>query len=159
MLMISNNLVFQSRMRESIEIREACMADLDPILAIEQASFEHPYSRKFLRYLLSSDETLNLVADTGRRVIGYSSLRIEGKIAHLLSIAVYPQKRRRGIGSQLMQNIQERLKHTCERLLLEVRQSNQGAQKFYEKLGLQMQGRKREYYENGEDAIIYITSL
>lgn len=135
------------------------MTDLDSIWEIENTSFDHPYSRKFLQYLLSSDNTLNLVAETSRKVIGYSSLKIEGNLAHLLSIAVHPQKRREGIGSKLMQSMRKRLKNACERLFLEVRQSNKGAQKFYQKLGLQMRGRKKGYYSNGEDALIYSLSL
>jgi len=81
-------------------------------------------------------------------ILGYIIFTQEG---HIISIAVHPQDRRKGIGTQLLQRAMKtpRLK----KVWAEVRRSNQGAQAFYAKFGFQIAGVVPNYYGN-EDALI-----
>jgi len=76
--------------------------------------------------------------------------------AQLLRVAVSKEHRREGHAKKLMAESSKRLFGMgCTLLRLEVRASNQPAQRLYESLGWQRQGDRRAYYGNGEDAAIY----
>ena len=85
---------------------------------------------------------------TGEKILGYIIFSRDG---HIISIAVHPHHRKRGIGKELLQKA---MRTSCpESLWAEVRRSNQGAQAFYFSVGFQMQGVAPNYYGN-EDALI-----
>jgi ribosomal protein S18 acetylase RimI-like enzyme len=81
-------------------------------------------------------------------ILGYIIFTQDG---HIISIAVHPQDRRKGIGAQLLQRAMK-TPH-LKKVWAEVRRSNQGAQAFYAKLGFQITGLVPNYYGN-EDALI-----
>jgi ribosomal-protein-alanine N-acetyltransferase len=71
---------------------------------------------------------------------------------HIISMAVRPERRRCGIGTRL---VQEAITHCAGKTLrLEVRLSNLGAQKFYEKLGFEKRALLRGYYHDHEDGLL-----
>lgn len=74
---------------------------------------------------------------------------------HILDVAVHSNYRGKGIGRMLV----ERVLHDCsergaEFVSLEVRQSNESAIGLYRQLGFLETGRRKAYYENGEDALL-----
>src|SRR5213596_2485169 len=75
---------------------------------------------------------------------------------HVMNIAVAPQFRRRGIATALLQKLFEQTEDGSRRgYTLEVRVSNEGAIKLYERLGFTARGTRRGYYtDNREDALI-----
>jgi ribosomal protein S18 acetylase RimI-like enzyme len=81
-------------------------------------------------------------------ILGYIIFTLEG---HIISIAIHPQHRRKGIGRELLQ---QAMKNShLKKVWAEVRRSNQGAQAFYSKMGFQITGLVPNYYGN-EDALI-----
>jgi [ribosomal protein S18]-alanine N-acetyltransferase len=66
---------------------------------------------------------------------------------------VRPDKRKKGLGTQLMQGLEKRLSKN-KPLRLEVRQSNKAAIQLYSKLGFARTDLAEGYYTDGEDAII-----
>lgn len=82
------------------------------------------------------------------KILGYVIFSQDG---HVISIAVPPQHRRKGIGTQLLQKVMK-TPH-IKKVWAEVRRSNQGAQAFYSKMGFQITDRVPNYYGN-EDALI-----
>ena len=86
--------------------------------------------------------------ETEEAILGYIIFAQDG---HIISIAVHPQDRRKGIGTQLLQRVMK-TPH-LKKVWAEVRRSNQGAQAFYAKLGFQITGSIPNYYGN-EDALI-----
>ncbi len=79
--------------------------------------------------------------------------------AEVLTVGVRPDSRRRGIGRFLMLEGMNRLfRLGCDRLMLEVAETNTSARILYEALGFQMVGRRRQYYrrEGGKiDALVF----
>lgn len=147
-------------MVEGVTIRKATPKDLEAIYRIERKSFAHPYSKKFLSYLLKRKQQINLVAENRNKIVGYSSTRLERDIGHILSIAVHLGWRQKGIGTELINYTMKALKdQNCKGMFLEVRRSNTTAMKFYKELGFEKKNIKKNYYENGEDAFIYYKSL
>ncbi len=76
--------------------------------------------------------------------------------AHIATIAVHPDFRRRGIARELMVTaIRECITHGAVSATLEVRQHNLGAITLYRQLGFEAVGRRPRYYQDThEDAII-----
>ena len=74
----------------------------------------------------------------------------------MMNIAVHPDYRRKGIAQALVNALVDTLKSQGSRCLtLEVRASNEPAQKLYEKLGFSLIGKRPKYYHNPkEDAYI-----
>jgi len=151
----------------SISIRSAVHNDLESIKRIEDSSFKYPYSRAFLRYLIGNADVF-LVAEveeaTGLSIGGYVCGVIErfgGKaFGHIYSIAVDPKFRRRGIGTTLMREILKRFAEMgVEAVYLECRRSNIVAQRFYRKFGFKMVSVIANYYNDGEDAIVFKKDL
>ena len=92
-------------------------------------------------------------------LIGYVGLWYMAGEAHIVSIAVREAYRGLGAGELLMLGaIEMALRRGCEVLTLEVRVSNEAAQRLYEKYGFKNVGLRRRYYsDNGEDAYIMST--
>jgi len=141
-----------------VVIRPAKREDIDKIHRIEVLSFKDPYSRSLLTFYLSvAGERGFLVAEVDGRVVGYIiGVRTRG-ICHIISIAVHPNWRRKGIGhvllSELIKSFAFRGVNT---FTLEVRASNKAAINFYVKHGFVQSGVIRNYYPDGEDAIIMV---
>ena len=83
-------------------------------------------------------------------ILGYVVYTPEG---HIISIAVDPRHRRKGIGTCLVKEAIGNSKG--EFMWAEVRESNTGAQAFYEKLGFRKKGVIPRYYWT-EDAYIMV---
>ena len=70
---------------------------------------------------------------------------------HVISLAVAPAHRRKGIGTRLMKACESRC--ASDRVSVEVRKGNVRARKFYEKLGFQLKSEIHLYYGT-EDACV-----
>jgi [ribosomal protein S18]-alanine N-acetyltransferase len=136
-------------------IRPFSFSDLDSILQIESQSFpKSPYDwATFLNLHTLYPETFLVYVNTNRgrtkeEIMGYVIFTQDG---HIISIAVHPQHRRKGIGGKLLQRAMEAPQRN--RVWAEVRRSNHGAQAFYSKMGFQIKGLIPNYYGK-EDALI-----
>ncbi|NJF25261.1 ribosomal protein S18-alanine N-acetyltransferase [Thermococcus sp. Bubb.Bath] len=137
-----------------VTIRPARIFDINEVMMIERASFQEQYPQSLFMMFLENNPNTFLVAEYGRKVIGYvmGYLRpdMEG---HIMSIAVDPAYRGNGIGSTLLTEAIERLIREGARYIgLEVRVSNIGAIKLYERFGFRRVKRIIGYYSDGEDA-------
>ncbi|MBI2873950.1 MAG: ribosomal protein S18-alanine N-acetyltransferase [Firmicutes bacterium] len=143
-------------------IRKLSIRDIDDIMAIERVSFPTPWSRHAFVSELSQNpyaEYYGAVQDG--RLIGYGGMWLILDEAHVTNIAVLPQYRRRGVGEVLLKVLMEKagLKG-ADWITLEVRESNLGAQRLYQKHGFSQKGLRRGYYTSTkEDAIIMSRSL
>ena len=142
------------------DIRAMTAADLNEVLAIEQASFKTPWKREHFECELSGRYSLPFVAELGGRVIGYVCLTTLFEEAQILDIAVSPEQRGRGIAGVLME-------HACavaremhaEVLSLEVRASSYAAIALYRRSGFRQVGIRVNYYDSAEDALLMEKSL
>ena len=142
--------------RAPIVLRSARGADVDSVLAIEQASFADPWSRSAFTELLGDPRVAFLIADAGGVVRGYIVAWFvldEGEIGNL---AVHADARRHGVGALLLDGaIAAVRKARVDALYLEVRDSNAAARALYASRGFAEVGRRREYYRRPkEDALV-----
>jgi ribosomal-protein-alanine N-acetyltransferase len=137
-----------------VEIRPFESRDLDRILEIEQASFgPEAWDRElFLEYFRRCPE-LFLVARHARRIGGYIITCTGPKEAELVSIAVDPRDRLRGLGQAMLDETLAQLRsHRVSTWWLMVATSNAPAIRFYERYGFVRKRRTKRYYGAGRDA-------
>ncbi len=144
-----------------IIVRPATLFDLSEIMRIERQSFREQYPRGLFMMFLDANRETFLVAEYSGQVVGYVMAYIRPDMeGHIMSIAVDPLYRGNGIGRLLMEAVIDRLiKRGARYIGLEVRVSNKGAIKLYEKLGFKKMKIIRGYYSDGEDAYYMMLDL
>jgi ribosomal-protein-alanine acetyltransferase len=140
-------------------IRPARLQDLDALVAIENRSFDiDRFSRRSLRYLLTKANAETFVYEEQGSVLAYAMLLFNTgtSLARLYSLAVDPELRGKGIGSELIEAAEaSALGHDCSYLRLEVRRNNDTAIRLYEKRGYKRIGLLPDYYEDHMEALRY----
>jgi len=134
------------------------VAQVDDVLAIEEASFTNPWTREmYLTELQNQGVSFCFLArqDDGRAVGFCSVWRVVDEL-HINNLAVLPAYRRSGIGRILLEHV---LQHGAglgaRRATLEVRRSNEAARLLYEHFGFAVAGVRPSYYTKPvEDALV-----
>ncbi len=140
-----------------LELRRLELSDLDAIERIERASYRTPWSRSMFASELAKPTSLSFGAiDEDGTLVGYLVLSKYVDAWHVMNVAVSPERRRQGIAAALLRRLLELTKDDALRgYTLEVRVSNSGAIKLYERFGFRAKGTRRGYYtDNREDALI-----
>lgn len=128
------------------------MKDIAEIMAIEQTSFNTPWSKMGLAGgILDPLSTIFMVKSSCQTIIyGYSCYKVIFPEAELLKIAVSSDFRHRGIGQLLLIESLRRLQlMQVTELHLEVSEKNREAIALYKKVGFFVSGRRPGYYDNG----------
>jgi len=136
--------------------------DLPEVLAIEVASFPHPWTGEMFENELARRDISQILvarpADAGTPppVAGYICVWVLGEEVHINNIAVDPGWRRRGIATALLDAAFDHGRvRGARRAFLEVRVSNIAAQSLYQQFGFQPAGVRKRYYDHPvEDAVI-----
>lgn len=140
-----------------VSIRRMLESDLEDIYPIELASYTSPWPLEcfegelrvnmMARYIVSETEKLG--------VVGYAGQWVAADEAHITTIAVRPELRRRKVAEQmLVHQMEHALRERVETIYLEVRRHNLPAQKLYSRYRFfPVRVRERYYSDNGEDAI------
>ncbi|MCK5625834.1 ribosomal protein S18-alanine N-acetyltransferase [Candidatus Bathyarchaeota archaeon] len=144
---------------EEIKIRTVFSSELATVHKIEKISFKNPYPLPFIESLYFWNPKAFLVAVKKEEVVGYIIASTQTDVGLIISIAVIPSEKRKGIGKSLITAIIHFLKDIgMNSVRLEVRRSNINAQKFYEALGFEFTHTVHLYYRN-EDAFVYFKFL
>ncbi len=113
--------------------------------------------------LLGLSTELDSERSVGQRIVDLvkSIVKEARPVGHLISIAVAPGFRGRGIGSGLLSETIRVLRdyYKTESVYLEVRVSNNPAIRLYEKFGFKRARIIKKYYRDGEDAYVYVKRL
>lgn len=141
-------------------VRPAVAADLDALIALEQACFDDPWSRDGLLAELEQRHCRPLVAVDGGRAVGsllawqmYEDLQIN-------RVAVLPTLRGAGLGTLLVKaSLAQAQQEGAHRCLLEVRADNVAAIAVYRRCGFEVMGRRKGYYGDGTDALLMTCAL
>jgi ribosomal-protein-alanine N-acetyltransferase len=116
-------------------------------------------NRLFPLSLLPSRPEVIVPSQDAESIIGFAGLWLMVDEAHVTTIAMHPDYRRRGLGEFLLMSLIE-IAYTigAKWVTLEVRVSNITAQNLYQKYGFREAGVRRRYYsDNHEDALIMWT--
>ena len=145
----------------AVIIREMTAPDLEVILALERKIFPDPWPESAFQEIITQDGWIGLVAESDDTVIGYGCFYAVLEEAHLANIAVEESFRRKSVAKQLLDYILRFVKENgCQYIYLEVRPSNTGAIKFYEKFGFEILYKRPRYYRQPvEDALVMVKTL
>ena len=92
--------------------------------------------------------------EDGGQVCGYCVLSVLFEDAEVLNVAVSKAHRKKGYGALLMEAMLERaIALGATQCFLEVRESNVAAIALYKKYGFSQYGIRKNYYEDGENAL------
>jgi ribosomal-protein-alanine N-acetyltransferase len=137
-------------------------ADLDAVMEIEQRAYEFPWTPGIFSDCLRVGYCC-WCYESGVGIAGYGVMSVAVGEAHILNLTVSPDLQRQGIGSKLMRHfLQLARRHDADTAMLEVRPSNTGAIRLYERFGFNEIGVRRAYYPAGqgrEDALLLALSL
>ena len=139
-----------------MDIVKLAETHISEIAALESLCFSTPWSENAIRYELTNPLSLWLVAVEGEKVVGYVGSQTVMGEADMMNLAVHPDYRRLGVGRMLTEKLIEDLASNAHCLTLEVRVSNESAQRLYDRLGFVQVGRRPRYYSAPkEDALIF----
>jgi ribosomal-protein-alanine N-acetyltransferase len=140
-----------------MNLRPASALDIDQLAELEDQAFGvEAWSRQLLMAELTGPHRHYLVIESGGSIIGYAGLFLGLDEAEVMTIAVAPAARGRGLGRWLMEALLDRARAAAPRkVMLEVAADSEPARRLYRSLGFQPVGRRRGYYQpSGRDALV-----
>lgn len=154
----------ENRMASEWHIVPATADMLTDILELEEACFSAPWTRKMLEAELTGNQFAHFLVAMAqettelprRNIVGYHCFWIVFEELRLMNLAVRESMRGRGVGRSLAREAFGcGLAQGATRAVLEVRASNEAAQRLYRGLGFMPIGIRRQYYTNPvEDAVL-----
>lgn len=141
--------------REMLKVHQRWMIrrDMPECLAIERASFPHPWTEDDFLNALRHRNCIGMVAERGEKVVGFMLYELHKARIHVLNFAVAPGARRMGVGAQMAARLVAKLSsHRRNKVTACVREHNDPAIRFWAAVGFQATGVLRNYYGD-EDAI------
>ena len=147
-----------AQLKSLLRCREMHRNDLQPVLAIERACYDFPWSEGIFRDCLRMGYSSWVATNSLDDILGYGLMSYAMDEAHILNICASPDGRRQGIGGYLLQHLlMQARQHEVEWVLLEVRKSNLAAIALYQNAGFHEIGERRNYYpalKGREDALV-----
>ncbi|MBU6428107.1 MAG: ribosomal protein S18-alanine N-acetyltransferase [Cyanobacteria bacterium REEB65] len=142
-----------------LAVRPMKGGDIDTVAEIEKLCFGDRWTASAFQAELDNPSSTYVVAVAEGRVVGYAGFWLILEEAHITTIAVQPSLQGQKIGERLLLRL---IKAAADKgakwMTLEVRVSNQVAQRLYEKYGFSSLGKRRGYYQDdGEDALVMWT--
>lgn len=143
----------------AIEFRQANKDDLHELSSLEVEIFSDSWSEATLaNYLESSekDKAIYVLFDeVDEKILAYVIVQTLYVEMEIMRLAVVPTRRREGFGKKLMNILISVAKeHKIKKIILEVNSINYKAINLYKSLGFIEVGRRKDYYRQGEAALL-----
>lgn len=141
--------------RKAPTIAEARPADAPAIAALHGISFRRGWGEDEILRLLLERNVVTQRITAGGKPIGFIMSRLAAGEAEILSVAIAPGWRGRGLSRQLLDLHLRRLAGLGVRAVyLEVGERNAPACRLYRRAGFREVGRRQGYYEDGATALV-----
>ena len=146
---------------ETVTIEKMKTTDVDDVIKIEESAYgQHHWSKESFLNEVNNElaHYYSLITSDGK-LAGYAGTWHILEEAHITTIAIAPEYRRRKFAEALLKRViddcyEEKIKY----ITLEVRKSNTPAINLYSKYGFSSFGTRKGYYQdNNEDALIMWT--
>lgn len=151
----------QREKEAEIIVRELKVEDSAAVAEMEQQIFSDPWSEKSVMETVQQKQSVCFAAEKAGHILGYLLVYHAADEAEIARIAVQKEARRQGAAGKLMQALEHYCEeHKMEKLLLDVRESNEVARSFYTKNGFVEDGIRQGFYTNpSEDAVLMSRQL
>ncbi len=139
-----------------VKIRLAEEKDIKTVADIEAECFTTPETESSVRSVIENSVYEAFVAEVDNEIVGHIITMSTVGDMDILSVAVRPVFRKKGIGQKLMENlIAKAYENNIYDVFLEVRKSNIAAISLYEKMGFEKIGERKNFYDlPKEDAVL-----
>lgn len=146
----------QREKEAEIIVRELKVEDSAAVAEMEQQIFSDSWSEKSVLETVQQKQSVCFAAEKAGHLLGYLLAYHAADEAEIARIAVQKEARRQGAAGKLMQALEHYCEeHKMEKLLLDVRESNEAARSFYTKSGFVEDGIRQGFYVNpSEDAVL-----
>ncbi|MBP6525326.1 MAG: ribosomal protein S18-alanine N-acetyltransferase [Dermatophilaceae bacterium] len=132
--------------------------DIEQLAQLERELFaDDAWSQQTWWAELAGRPRRDYVAEVeGAEVLGYAGLDHGGDVADVMTIAVAPSARGRGLGRRLLDELETRARAgRAASVMLEVRADNAAAIGLYDRAGYTVVSTRRRYYQPGDiDALV-----
>jgi ribosomal-protein-alanine N-acetyltransferase len=148
---------FVSRLfgRSEPSLSDARPGDAAAIAGLHKASFQRGWGEDEVYRLLIENSVVAHRAMIGRTMAGFILSRMAASEAEILSIAIAPARRGRGLARPLLDLHLRRLAGLGARaVFLEVDEHNAPARALYRRAGFHDVGRRQSYYQSGASALV-----
>ncbi|EHJ07203.1 ribosomal protein S18-alanine N-acetyltransferase [Staphylococcus simiae] len=147
--------------KAQLNIRVMSKDDVPQVFDIERHSFNDSSWTvdAFYHEIEQNTFAKYFVIEYQSQIIGYLGLWIVIDQAQITTVAIDHRYRGFGLGQMLLEYGKNYASHTCDVMSLEVRVDNYVAQHVYENLGFQYGGKRKNYYGEGEDAMVMWVNL
>ena len=145
-------------------VRPLTSEQLEEVLRLNLRCFRNGenYTKHTFSFLLNEPGTFSFrVVDAAGDMVGFAFVMInQNGAAHLTTIGVAPEHRRRGLARKLLAHLEKALiAKRIQAIVLEVRVGNTDAHELYRRAGYNVVQRIANYYNNGEDCFLMMKSL
>ena len=128
---------------------------ISALAQLEKECFADTWSEKALAEELTNPNAVFRVALIDEEVAGYVGMLHVLDEGDICNVAVFDKFRRRGVATALIQHLVDyAVENQLSFITLEVRESNMGAQKFYETMGFETIGIRKNFYDNPKEHAI-----
>lgn len=131
------------------QIRWIIKRDSDRVREIENAA-GGKWRPNDLATSLRYRDSIGLVYEVDHFIQGFIIYRLSKKSIEIMKLVVDPNFQRKGIGSEIINRIKEKLLHRRTSLIVEVSETDIGAQIFLAKNGLKIVDRYQDIWDDGE---------
>ncbi len=158
-------------MQQTFKLRKFAPDDLQSVMRINRVCLPENYTDFFFIDLYQRFPETFIVAEEDGKIVGYIMCRVEVGLSnfglgglirkgHVVSIAVLPQGRRKGVAQALMNVAMEGMHYyKAKQCYLEVRTTNGAGIALYRKLGFDISRTIDGYYSDGESAYVMTKKL
>ena len=143
---------------QRIKIEKMRLFDIPRVAELDKNSLFESWSEKIYEESLKNKNYNILVAKLGSKIVGFISMYCAVDEGYICNIAVEKSHRKQGIGTSLISEIITYSQNkNLKFLTLEVRESNTETVKFYEKLGFEKLGVRKNFYLNPTENAVIMT--
>ena len=142
-------------------IRKMRREDVAEVAELERKIFPDAWSENALLETWKQRQTMLLIALEDRKIIGYLILYFVLEDGEIARIAVADEYRRKGVAGKMLRELALLCRENgVNRLMLDVRESNEPAKAFYVRQGFEVAGIRKDYYTNPvENAVLMSVPL
>lgn len=143
-----------------MEMHTMRVRDLEEIKDILQTDFDNFWSFEIFKEEIVNNNSRYLLLTYDDEIVCYGGIKIILDEANIMNIVTKKDKRNQGFARFILNeliNISE--EENCTSITLEVRENNLPAIHLYELFDFKEVGRRKNYYKNGDTAILMTRKL
>lgn len=145
---------------DNIKISKMTIDDLNEIKDELLDNFDNLWNYEIFKEELANTNSEYLVLKNNSQIVGYAGIKVILDIADIMDIVIRNDLRGNGLSKLLLESLINLAKEKqCSQINLEVDENNTVAINLYKSFKFQQVGLRKQYYKNGDNAILMTLQL